>query len=283
MLKTKPKKDKKGMDKGLILITIFVLIVGVALLIVNANPSLLLSLQQSKTDAGITLPTLDPTEILNTGDSLTADSIAKAINKERAKANLSPLIISTELQTAANNKAIDTFSSGLWSENGSGGKSEWSFITNAGYQYEYAGLDMAKNFQTTSDVINSWMSFSNNNDRENILNSRFTDIGVAVKTGIFSGENTTIVIQYLASETINTGGTTIQNNWQNYGWYIHNGQSMQYVNGQWFSTPQQDNQSGQQNNSSNTNNSNSGLILCVKSFGTFGIRNQIVTVPHMLE
>ncbi|SRR5258708_853541 len=27
--------------------------------------------------------------------------------------------------------------------------------------------------------------------------------------------------------------------YQNYGWYMHNGQSMQYVNGNWYSTPQQ--------------------------------------------
>lgn len=28
-------------------------------------------------------------------------------------------------------------------------------------------------------------------------------------------------------------------NFQNYGWYMHNGQSMQYVNGQWYPMPQQ--------------------------------------------
>lgn len=38
-------------------------------------------------------------------------------------------------------------------------------------------------------------------------------------------------------------------NYENYGWYQHNGQSEQYVNGQWYTTPQQ-NAPSQSNDSS---------------------------------
>lgn len=41
------------------------------------------------------------------------------------------------------------------------------------------------------------------------------------------------------SGTDESKNTPVVISYQNYGWYLHNGQSMQYVNGQWYSTPQQ--------------------------------------------
>jgi hypothetical protein len=65
--------------------------------------------------------------------------------------------------------------------------------------------------------------------------------------------------------------------YQNYGWYEHNGQSMQYVNGNWYATPQQGSSANQQNTSQGQSDSSDGispLIPCTLSYGTAYVTSQ---------
>jgi hypothetical protein len=50
----------------------------------------------------------------------------------------------------------------------------------------------------------------------------------------------------------NSNNTTPQQQYQNYGWYEHNGQSMQYINGNWYASPQQNVTSTQTSSSQST-------------------------------
>lgn len=44
-----------------------------------------------------------------------------------------------------------------------------------------------------------------------------------------------------SQSTVTSSNSISPETYQNYGWYMHNGQSMQYVNGQWYTSPQQNN------------------------------------------
>lgn len=66
--------------------------------------------------------------------------------------------------------------------------------------------------------------------------------------------------------------TQNQPTYQNYGWYSHDGQSMQYVNGNWYATAQQSNQSAPtqtQSNPINIPQNSDPSITCVLSYGTY--------------
>jgi len=193
-------------------------------------------------------------------DDVTADNIINFINSEREKAGLSNVTENNQLDTAALNKIADMLVNNYWSMTSPTGETLWTFIQNSGYQYEYAGMDLAKGYKSASDVVNSWMN--NLSDKSNILNPKYTDIGLSIEQGTFAGEkNTIVVVQALASrkQSVSNNNNQLQTNqiqqqtqqpenskgnsnepfYQNYGWYMRNGVSMQYVNGQWYSTPQQ--------------------------------------------
>lgn len=59
--------------------------------------------------------------------------------------------------------------------------------------------------------------------------------------------------------------------YQNYGWYWHSGQSMQYIDGNWYNTPQQavTPTPYQQYGSKQTNSSSDPIMTCVLSTGTY--------------
>jgi hypothetical protein len=88
------------------------------------------------------------------------------------------------------------FRRNYWSHYGPDGTTPWSFILDAGYRYEYAGENLAKNFLFSQGVIDGWMQSPSH--RENILRPEYTDIGLAIVNGTLNGEETTLVVQTFA-------------------------------------------------------------------------------------
>lgn len=115
------------------------------------------------------------------------------MNSKRLEANLQPLVLSPELSTAANQKAGDMFDKNYWAHISPTGTTPWYFITQAGYEYVYAGENLAKSFDTADEVVAAWMNSSTH--RANILKPEYTEIGLAVMNGKLSGEETTLVVQ----------------------------------------------------------------------------------------
>jgi hypothetical protein len=63
----------------------------------------------------------------------------------------------------------------------------------AGYQYEYAGENLAKNFLFSDGVVTAWMNSPTH--RDNILKREYTEVGYAIVNGTLNGEQTTLVVQ----------------------------------------------------------------------------------------
>ena len=93
-----------------------------------------------------------------------------------------------------------------------------------------------------------------------ILSARFSDDKTqpVIPTITISPTPTDIPTPiYVPTQTyqppVNTN--TQSSNYQNYGWYMHDGKSMQYINGQWYDIPQQAKPRPQQQPQQQTNNS----------------------------
>ena len=131
--------------------------------------------------------------VLGFATDITVEKILYYTNQKRKENGLPPLKLNKKLSEAAKAKALDMFAKNYWSHYAPDGKTPWEFILSAGYEYEYAGENLAKNFMFSKDVVEAWMRSKTH--RENILKKEYTDIGLAVVNGVLNGEETTLVVQ----------------------------------------------------------------------------------------
>lgn len=131
--------------------------------------------------------------VLGYATDVTAQKLYELTNKERAAHNLSTLQYNDNLSDAARQKGADMFEKNYWAHYGPQGETPWDFILESGYQYEYAGENLAKNFLFSDDVVSAWMDSPTH--KENILRKEYTDVGFAVTNGVLNGEETTLVVQ----------------------------------------------------------------------------------------
>ncbi len=131
--------------------------------------------------------------ILGFATDITVTKLFELSNIERTKETLQPLKYNKKLAEAAQKKAEDMFKKDYWSHYGPSGETPWDFILSSGYQYEFAGENLAKNFLFSDGVVTAWMNSPTH--RENILRQEYTDVGFAIVNGVLNGEETTLVVQ----------------------------------------------------------------------------------------
>lgn len=131
--------------------------------------------------------------ILGYATDISPQKLLELTNRERAKEGLSDLVYNEKLAQAAQKKAENMFAQNYWSHYGPDGETPWEFILGSGYQYEFAGENLAKNFLFSDGVVNAWMDSPTH--RDNILRKEYTDMGFAVVNGVLNGEETTLVVQ----------------------------------------------------------------------------------------
>ncbi len=125
--------------------------------------------------------------------------IAEVINKERLSYGLAPLALNQRLTKAAYDKAYNMFSKQYWAHFGPSGETPWQFILKAGYDYTYAGENLAKGFADARDVVDAWMASPSH--RENILDRNFKDVGIAVVKGNLKGEEVYLVVALFGNDS----------------------------------------------------------------------------------
>ncbi len=124
--------------------------------------------------------------------SLTPLSIAEYINNQRMENKVPPLALNTELSKAAYQKGLDMLEKDYWDHYGPNGETPWQFILKSGYDYTYAGENLAKGFSDAYDVVLAWMASPSH--RENILDKDFSDIGIAVLYGKLQGQQVYLIV-----------------------------------------------------------------------------------------
>jgi uncharacterized protein YkwD len=115
-------------------------------------------------------------------------NLLELINKERTSRGLSKLVENQELDQAAYLKAKDMINRNYF-EHYAYGLTPWDFIKISGYDYLYAGENLAMDFRTSEGMVKAWMNSPSH--RDNILNPDYQDIGLGVVKGEYSESNNT--------------------------------------------------------------------------------------------
>jgi hypothetical protein len=156
--------------------------------------------------------------VLGYASDINTQDLLRYTNERRAKVGLKPLKLNNTLSLAAERKASDMFDVGYWAHVSPMGTKPWDFILSEGYDYIYAGENLAKNFSNSEDVVDAW--YESPSHRDNLLSPNYDDIGFAIVNGVLDGYETTLVVQmfgrsrqpaYLASgeDLVNSGEETV--------------------------------------------------------------------------
>jgi uncharacterized protein YkwD len=135
--------------------------------------------------------------VLGVTNNISIDELVQKTNQKRAEQGLAPLSFNAELANAAGQKAQHMLANNYWAHNAPDGTTPWVFFKNAGYQYIFAGENLARGFSNTDDVINAWMASPGH--KENIMSPNYKEIGFAVVTGNLTGEETVLVVEMFGS------------------------------------------------------------------------------------
>jgi uncharacterized protein YkwD len=131
--------------------------------------------------------------VLGISADISSEQLLSLTNKERQSVGVGNLVISDKLSQAALEKANDMFQYDYWAHNSPEGKTPWVFIKSAGYNYVYAGENLARGFTSSEDVIKAWMASPDH--RANMLSANYQDVGFAVKLGKLKGEETVLIVE----------------------------------------------------------------------------------------
>ncbi len=126
---------------------------------------------------------------------LLKSKIIQETNLQRQKdGNLPALKENSLLDDAAAAKANDMFVKQYFEHISPSGVGPGQLVKTYGYDYITAGENLILgNFSSEKEVVDDWMASPGH--RANILNGRFTEIGVAVVKGIYEGETVWIGVQ----------------------------------------------------------------------------------------
>jgi hypothetical protein len=131
-----------------------------------------------------------------------ADALVHLTNKDRSKNDLPELQINSRLVEAARLKAEDMATKSYFSHYGPDGMAPWDWIQAAGYDYSFAGENLAVNFTDSKDVEKAWMNSPTH--RANILERQFTEIGIATAVGEYNGKRAIFVVQMFGKPKVKT-------------------------------------------------------------------------------
>lgn len=132
-------------------------------------------------------------QVLGFASQISTKEVIRLTNVKRGESNLSAVTENTLLDAAAKQKGLDMLSKGYWAHVAPDGTQPWDFFKKVNYKYKYAGENLARDFSSASTAVDAWMASPSH--RENMLNPKYKDIGVAVVDGSLAGQDATIIVQ----------------------------------------------------------------------------------------
>lgn len=129
--------------------------------------------------------------------AVVASDIIALTNERRAEVEKTPVVENVTLSSAAQRKAEDMVAQGYFSHIGPDGKPPWEWFTEGGYEYRYAGENLAVRFIDSSEVVDAWMASPSH--KANIVKASYTEIGVGIAQGVYKGAPATYVVQFFGA------------------------------------------------------------------------------------
>jgi hypothetical protein len=136
-------------------------------------------------------------QVLGYAANISPSEVIRLTNAQRAANGLNALTENSSLNSAAIAKGNDMIAKSYWAHFAPDGTSPWTFFTNFGYKYQYAGENLARDFSDAGSAVNAWMNSPTH--KENILNPHYREIGIGVVEGSLAGANTTIIVQFFGT------------------------------------------------------------------------------------
>lgn len=137
---------------------------------------------------------------LNLTAAVLPSVLAELANQDRKDEGLASLAWSDTLAEAARQKGEDMLANQYFAHTSPAGLSPWYWLAAIKYNFVYAGENLAIRFEDSEDVERAW--WASPSHRANIVNEKFTEIGIAAVEGNFKGENTIIVVEYFGTPAV---------------------------------------------------------------------------------
>jgi len=137
-------------------------------------------------------------KILGYAANIPPEAIIELTNQKRNDNGVPPLVYSAQLSEAARLKGEHMLALDYWAHVAPDGTEPWKFFNDVGYKYRYAGENLARDFSNPTDAINAWMASPTH--RDNMLSTKYKEIGVAVVEGDLGGVETTIIVQLFGTK-----------------------------------------------------------------------------------
>jgi len=139
--------------------------------------------------------------ILNKNDKiiLLKNNIILATNKNRKdNGNLKALKENQKLNLSAEKKLDDMFEGQYFDHISPSGVAISDLSKKVSYDYILIGENLAMgNFKDEASLLDAWMDSPGH--RANILNKKYTDLGIAVRKGNFKGQDVWIAVQHFGT------------------------------------------------------------------------------------
>ena len=144
---------------------------------------------------------------------ITPERLIELSNQERKAVGLNSLTANQSLTQAAILKGRAIIETNTFKHTIDDRKfSAW--IREAGYNYSYAGENLAIDFLTSEGVVEAWKNSPLH--KKNLLNPYFKEIGISTVTGKFQGQDTTVVVQVFGAPAAGSAEPWVVNPGLNY-------------------------------------------------------------------
>jgi hypothetical protein len=129
--------------------------------------------------------------------SVLPGALVSLTNQDRTALGLSGVTEDPLLSAAAQAAAEDMAAKGYFAHVSPDGKAPWHWLDQVGYRYSYAGQNLAVNFTDSANVESAWMESPTH--RANIVKPQYTQVGFGTANGVYEGQETTFVVEFLAT------------------------------------------------------------------------------------
>lgn len=128
---------------------------------------------------------------------ITKSALENFANQTRQSMGLPVLVENQKLDQAAQLKAQNMVINNYFGHTSPQGITPWFWFLQAGYNYKYAGENLAIGFFDSEEVYNAWLNSPSH--KANIISPNYKEFGTAVLGG-FGSNNTIVVVQEFGSQ-----------------------------------------------------------------------------------
>lgn len=130
-------------------------------------------------------------------NTFSATTVIDLVNQSRTDAGLNALTEDAKLTQAAQAKADDMIRNNYFAHTSPSGVTPWYWLEKVGYNRLMAGENLAIRFSDAETEHNAWMASPKH--RENILNPKYTQTGVAVAEETVDGKTSIIAVEFFGT------------------------------------------------------------------------------------